>query len=298
MKNKTLQTVILVICSILFVGVFVMSLSTSVTMYRGLISEVQVALCVMIILTNPNRAGYISSIVLNAFSLIYKLVDMIHSHRISIGFVIYITTIILISILYFYMKTSQSQHDELQQQYEELITTKQILQEKDDILRTLAYDDKQTGMRNAHYMHLKINEAIQAGKPFQIIYFDIDNFKQIDDIHGPKAGDQAIMIYAERLCTAFQNRYLCTRMKSDKFAVFLDGERSEEELSAVIEQFRAVINKPIALQMQSYHLSASYGIVSFPRDGGTADTLLRHAIMAVYRAKGSGKNTSCFFSRA
>jgi len=297
MKNKTLQTIILIACIALFIIIFTMSLSTSIMMYKGVLSQIQVALCVVLVLTNQ-RIGYLSVVVMNGALVIYKIFDMLSKHGTSVGFVIYIITIILTSILYFYMKTSQSQHKELQTQYEALVNTKKILQEKDDAMKKLAYEDQLTGIYNAHYMQMKMNEAIQTSKPFHVIYFDIDNFKQIDDIHGPKAGDQAIITYAERIQSAFQNRYVCVRMKSDKFAVFLEGEHSDDEILSVIEQFRAVVNRPVNVQMQNYNLSASYGIVSFPRDGGTADTLIKHAIMASYQAKGSGKNAFCFFSRA
>ncbi len=297
MKNKTLQLSVLIICVVLFATIFMVSLSTSATMYKGILAQVQVALCVVLVMTN-HRTGYLSVIIMNGFLVVYKIFDMLQSHGTSVGFVIYIITIILTSILYFYMKTNQVQHEELRRQYEELKNTDRVLQEKDDMLKKLAYLDPLTGMHNAHYMQLKINEAIQAGKPFHVIYFDIDNFKQIDDIHGPKAGDQAIITYAERIQSSFSSRYVCVRMKSDKFAVFLEGEHSEDEIFSLIEQLRAVINSPVTVTMQKFNLSASYGIISFPRDGGTADMLLKHAIMAVYKAKGSGKNTFCFFSRA
>ena len=299
MKNKTVRIIILVGCIILNLLIIVVTASkdSPLNMYKGLLSQVRLALCVAMVTTMP-KTGYIVAIAINIFLFIDKLYRFLTvSQESYVSLFIYIISIILLSIIYFYSKTTLAQQQELRKQYDEILDTKRILQEKDEALRNFAYKDQLTGMYNAHYMHLKMNEAIQAELPFHVIYLDIDNFKQIDDTLGPKAGDLAIINYAERIQSLSSDNCICVRMNSDKFAIFLKEKHTEAEIIQLIERLRSVINSPITVKMQNFNLSASYGVISFPQDGGSTEMLLKHAIMAVYNVKSNGKNQLCFFSR-
>lgn len=296
-NNKTLRISCVIICILLFIGVFIISLQMKAVIFKGVLAQVQVAICVLMVIIGK-KAGFISAVTLNGILVLYRIWKVLFASGTFVALLIYVTTILLVTIIYSYMRTNDSQHEELQKQYDEIMDTKRILQEKDEALKILAYKDRMTGMYNAHHLNQKMNEFIQAKKNFQVVYFDIDNFKQINDAYGPKAGDQALMTYAERIqsfCDA--NHICCVRMKSDKFAMLFEEETSDS-ITQFIERLRIVINEAITVNMATLNLSASYGIVAFPRDGGSTEILVRNAIIAVYNVKSRGKDQSCFYSHA
>ena len=301
-KNKALNLVILIVGIILFLALFLLmrTLPTeTATAYKGVISQIQVAISTVLVMTNHKR-GYFAACALELFPALSSLIKIVNgtaSRYSTTGVMIPACAIILMSLIFFYLTRSEKQHDQLLEQYEAIMDTKRIMQEKNEALQELAYTDRLTGMQNKRSFCKQIEEDIQQDKPFSIIYFDLDDFKKINDTFGPKSGDSALKMYADRITAFCNRRYFCARLSSDEFGILLTGKQNETEMLNIIEQLRLTINKEINLHTNTLSLTASYGIVSYPNDGKTSETLLEHAEMAFYNAKASGKNKACFFSR-
>ena len=264
--------------------------------YNGVFAQVQVIISTLLVTTNRKR-GFITACVLNALSTFSGIMGALQSPAAIPGVIVPVITIATMSIIYVYLMQSDTQQHELKEQYEQIMDSNRIMQEKDEALRTLAYTDRLTGMRNMQFFREQVEEAVRLGSPFTIIHMNIDNFKSINDTFGPKTGDTALAAYAERVSGYCGQKYICAR-SSDEFCILLPGEQTEADVLNMIEQLRRLFGETITVQGTNLSVTASYGIVSHPRDGRNAETLLDSAVMAVYTAKANGKDRPCFYARS
>jgi len=299
-KNKGKNIAVMVICSILYLILFLimgpMKLD-AISPYMGVLSSLLVVLNTVMVVTNRQR-GFIVACVLSAMSIMSAVSAVLRSHSTTglPGIFTPIVNIITMSIIITYLNISAKQSQELKEQYEKLMDANRVMHEKDEAIRAIAYTDALTGMYNARYFREKIEEALKLQMVFSILYVDIDNFKSINDTFGPKTGDAALKIYADRVTAYCGRRYVCARTNGDEFGIIITGEQSEADIMNTIEQLRAIFGKQITAQMTTLSVTASFGIVTSPKDGSDAETLLDHAVMAVYNAKANGKDRPCFFS--
>ncbi|MBR1530292.1 MAG: GGDEF domain-containing protein [Oscillospiraceae bacterium] len=299
-KNKTMHIVVLVICSLFYLILWAIMgplKLEAVSAYMGVLSSLLVVLNTIMVVTNRKR-GFIVACILSSMSIMSAAISVLRSHSATglPGIFTPIVNIITMSIILTYLNTSAKQSEELKEQYEKIMDVNRVMQEKDEAIRAIAYTDALTGMYNMRYFREKVDEAINLKMPFSILYVDIDNFKSINDTFGPKTGDAALKIYAERVTAYCGRRYVCARVSGDEFGIILTGEQTEADVLNIVEQLRSIFGKQITAQMTTLSVTASFGIVSCPKDGNDAEILLDHAIMAVYNAKANGKDRPCFFS--
>ena len=300
-KNKKRNLTILVIGSILYmILVIIMGplRTEAISQIAGVLSGFEILIATLIVITNYKR-GFITTVVLCCASIMSAITSIIRANSLGglPGVLFPIITIITTAIILTYMNVSGAQAKELSEQYEKIMDANRIMHEQEEALRTLAYTDRLTGMNNIQYFREQMEEAVQKQEAFTVIYIDIDNFKNINDTHGPKTGDAAISIYAKRVSDFCGNKHVCARITGDEFAFLLMGEQSETDVLNITENLRNLVNEPIHVKGTKLALTASYGIATYPRDGQSSELLLDSAIMAVYNAKANGKNKACFFSR-
>lgn len=298
-KNKSLRIVGLVICAVIYLAVAIIMgpLKTEATeAYNGVFAQIQVLVSVILVSTNHSK-GYITACVLNAYSFVSSLTSALKSHHMTPGPVIPIITIISITVIYFNIRQNQQLNAELKEQYENLMDSHRITQEKDEALRAILYTDRLTGLYSMQYFQEKVEEAIRLNMPFAMVYIDIDNFKTINDTFGPKTGDAALKIYADRVKSYCGRKYICARINGDEFSILMTGEQTEADILNMTEQLRIMFSKQVTAQLTSLSLTASFGIVQYPGDGNNAELLMDNAIIATYTAKASGKDRACLFSK-
>ncbi|MDQ2102219.1 diguanylate cyclase domain-containing protein [Azospirillum isscasi] len=159
-------------------------------------------------------------------------------------------------------------------------------------LRYLAGHDALTGLCNRIRFEDRLQHAIARAKrennSFALLFLDLDGFKEVNDTHGHHKGDEVLVTIARRLSGILRNSDTTARMGGDEFAILLEGEISVENARSVAEKIIATIDHP--LPGLDLSVSASVGMVIYPGDGTDADTLLRGADQAMYRAKRLGKN--------
>ncbi len=159
----------------------------------------------------------------------------------------------------------------------------------------LAERDSLTGLHNRHYF-LRELEKLLAESDSQrtqgaLLFFDLDEFKHINDTFGHSAGDSILMRVASDIGTLVQRNETFSRLGGDEFAI-LAPNASEDEAEALAEQIVRTIEKiPFRIEEQNLRMTSSLGIAYYPQHAGVAEELIAHADAAMYQAKDAGKNS-------
>ena len=171
-----------------------------------------------------------------------------------------------------------------------------------DRLQRLAYFDVLTGLPNRTHFVERLRETVtrivSAGerRRLAVVFLDLDNFKEINDTFGHGRGDAVITVVGERLRERVGNRGMVARMSGDEFAVLVEDNADLEKLEAFAESLRAAVDSPIVIAGYEQYATASIGVSVYPDDGGDAETLVKHADVAMYRAKEKGRNFVQFYT--
>lgn len=172
------------------------------------------------------------------------------------------------------------------------LATARILDDRRRI-RRLAGRDELTNLPNRRWAMQQLARLIQrhrrGGGGFALLSFDLDGFKPVNDTYGHAAGDQLLAEIGRRMSQAVRPGDVVARMGGDEFLVLVPTEPDvgEDWLRAVATRVQAAISRPVTVEDQWVVVGASIGIACFPEDGDQAETLLRKADAAMYRAKNS-----------
>ena len=155
--------------------------------------------------------------------------------------------------------------------------------------RHLALHDSLTQLPNRSFFHERLahtlGRAERRAPTLALLYFDLDDFKPINDTHGHDAGDALLKIVAARLMRAVRAGDMVSRMGGDEFACLLDRLPSQEQLSHLACKLLDAVAAPAQIGALMLSVRPSIGIAVCPRDGASADVLLKNADAAMYRAK-------------
>jgi diguanylate cyclase (GGDEF)-like protein/PAS domain S-box-containing protein len=159
-----------------------------------------------------------------------------------------------------------------------------------------ATHDALTGLPNRQLLHDRLQQAIlnaeRYGRHAVAVFLDLDDFKLINDNLDHAAGDEALRIVANRLQAQVRETDTVGRFGGDEFVVVLTEQGDEEGVDRVIGRITRALSSPMDIGGSSHVLTPSIGWARYPDDGGDADTLLKHADMAMYLAKRGGRNRS------
>ncbi len=165
-------------------------------------------------------------------------------------------------------------------------------------LSRMSYFDELTGQPNRRLLLDRLAQGIElsarTGRPLSLLYFDLDRFKLINDTLGHSVGDQVLKTIAMRVSDVLRSADTLARMGGDEFSVLLP-EISFDNALLVAKKIVRAVAQTISIADQDLVIAASVGIVDYPVDGKDAETLLRHADIAMYRAKASSQSI-CLFS--
>lgn len=170
------------------------------------------------------------------------------------------------------------------------------LKEQEKQLVQMAYFDALTGLPNRVLLADRIIQASaqtrRNGTLMAVCYLDLDGFKPINDTWGHDVGDQLLIEVANRFKSTLRAGDTVARLGGDEFVLLMLGLADMAECERAVQRMLHSVGSPFLVAPQPIMLSASIGVSIFPVDDCDADTLLRHADQAMYRAKQSGKN--CF----
>jgi diguanylate cyclase (GGDEF)-like protein/PAS domain S-box-containing protein len=157
-----------------------------------------------------------------------------------------------------------------------------------------ATHDELTGLPNRQLLHDRLQQAIlnaeRYGREVAVVFVDLDDFKLVNDSLGHGAGDVALKSVAARLRAIVRDTDTVGRFGGDEFVIVLTEQTDEDGMRQVIERISAALSQPIELGGVQHVLTPSLGHCRYPEAGDDAETLLKHADMAMYQAKRMGRN--------
>ena len=158
----------------------------------------------------------------------------------------------------------------------------------------LVNHDALTGLPSRNLLNDRITQALaharRSERPVAVLFLDLDGFKFVNDSLGHTVGDELLKAVAGRLADAIRDGDTVARLGGDEFVVLLPDIADAGDAETVAQDVLRSLAKPILADGQSLHVTASIGVSAFPQDGHNAELLLKHADIAMYRAKDRGRN--------
>ena len=183
------------------------------------------------------------------------------------------------------------------------VTLRDITESKlhQEALERIANADALTSLPNRHwlttYLPTAVDNARDSGELLAVMFVDLDDFKNINDTLGHATGDELLKAAALRLKAVIRPKDSVVRLGGDEFTIIVQAAETHEEVAAVAQRVIDTLQAPFVLGHgeHQHFVHASVGISMFPEDGPDGETLLKHADIAMYAAKGSQKGTYRFF---
>ncbi|WP_332813351.1 bifunctional diguanylate cyclase/phosphodiesterase [Ramlibacter sp.] len=180
------------------------------------------------------------------------------------------------------------------------VTERKLAEEK---IQHLAFYDPLTRLPNRQLLMDRLHAALNdPARPREgaLMFIDLDNFKVLNDTLGHQKGDMLLQLVAERLRSCVAKGDTVARLGGDEFVILLEnrGDKPLEPATgarAVADRILAALGEPYVLPGYLHHSTCSVGVTLFSRSDRTVSELLKQADLAMYQAKGSGRNTVCFF---
>jgi diguanylate cyclase (GGDEF)-like protein len=165
-------------------------------------------------------------------------------------------------------------------------------------LRYMALNDPLTGLANranfGDHLDGELTKAAKEGHKLAVVGIDLNRFKEINDLRGHIAGDQALKVIAQRLRQCSRSNEFVARIGGDEFAA-VKTFRDRLELENFVDRLKQALFEPIHIEDFTTRAGASIGVAIYPEDGATARELLGNADFAMYRAKADPTTAVCFY---
>ncbi|MFZ6772107.1 EAL domain-containing protein [Undibacterium sp. SXout7W] len=167
------------------------------------------------------------------------------------------------------------------------------------ILR-LAHYDELTGLPNRFLYNQHLSKSLAIAErnrsELAVIFLDLDRFKNINDTFGHDEGDKVLCHVAQRFRRCLRESDVIARVGGDEFILLIDQYAEPRDLGDIADKLLYEASQPFEIDGQECQLSASVGIATYPADGKDAQTLLKNADIAMYRAKNKGKDNYQFYA--
>ncbi|UIN22276.1 putative bifunctional diguanylate cyclase/phosphodiesterase [Herbaspirillum frisingense] len=179
---------------------------------------------------------------------------------------------------------------------------KKIVGRTNDKLLHFATHDVLTGLPNRALLADRIQHAVEVarrnGRPFAVLFMDLDGFKAINDSLGHAVGDGLLVAVAQRIRACIRGEDMVARIGGDEFVVVMSNLASPEVVEQLSENILAALRLDFQIEDATLRVTSSIGIAVYPNSGESADALMKNADAAMYEAKQSGRNTYRFFEPA
>ena len=175
------------------------------------------------------------------------------------------------------------------------------LVESQENLEHLSSHDSLTNLPNRRYFLSRLTHAISIAKrsntKLAILFLDLDEFKEINDTLGHNIGDELLLRVSERLRNSFRDSDTVARIGGDEFNILIENYKSLIDLELLLNKLLVDFEMPFICSENEINISASIGVALYPDDGIDSMSLIKHADLAMYKAKNDGKNNFSFFSK-
>jgi diguanylate cyclase (GGDEF)-like protein len=207
---------------------------------------------------------------------------------------IFFMIFVILGALFFYLYIKR--HNKLIQKMNAKLEVK--VAEKTASLQYLAHHDTLTSLPNRLLFIDRLEQSILHAKHqkigLNVLFLDLDRFKEINDSFGHEAGDQLLKAISKRLRQCVREEDTVARLGGDEFTILL-ADMDANSVTQVLKEILFSMQEPIILNDTPLYTTFSIGISRYPQDGKSPDILIRNADTAMYRAKELGKNRYQFY---
>lgn len=174
-------------------------------------------------------------------------------------------------------------------------------------IKRLAYYDSVTRLPNRRLLIERLAHATAPGRNHRrhgaLLFIDVDDFKSLNDTRGHEIGDQLLIDMATSLMSCLRPEDMVARLGGDEFVVLIEdleegATDAAAQVEAIAEKILSAINRPYLLKEHPYHSTSSIGVAMFRGSGKGVEELLKHADVALYRAKDAGRGRLRFYDPA
>jgi diguanylate cyclase (GGDEF)-like protein len=164
----------------------------------------------------------------------------------------------------------------------------------------LSNHDSLTGLPNRRFFAHRLEHALDLARrnhtELAVFFLDLDQFKLVNDTLGHGVGDELLVQIGARLRNSFRSSDTLARIGGDEFNVLIENVQSIGEVEAIVAKYLSLFCEPFACGSHEISTTVSIGVALYPKDGEDSVSLLKHADLAVYKAKDSGRDRYSFFS--
>lgn len=211
-----------------------------------------------------------------------------------------ITGVIFIIIILFIIWNKKLSKEVYKRTKELQAANKELLLYQKEIHK-LAYYDTVTSLPNRAFLTEAINKSISQAfvwnTKFALLILDLDKFKDINDTLGHEAGDMVLKLVGERVNKVVRKSDVFGRFGGDEFLVLMTEINHTNEAISLANRILDAFKTPFILYEEYIHVTTSIGIGIYPEAGETARAIIKNADMSMYRAKNSGGNRYCIYTK-
>ena len=147
-------------------------------------------------------------------------------------------------------------------------------------------------------LHIALAHAKRNREKLAVLFFDLDRFKTINDSLGYRIGDVILQEVAERLKLCIRDEDTLCRMGADEFVIALTDIEKSSNMTKIVSRMIAALSMPYVIGEVELRITSSIGIAFYPDNGHTPEMLIKHAEIAMYHAKGNGRNNYQYFTES
>ena len=218
------------------------------------------------------------------------LLDVLETHEMSSSFEIAMSDGRVVTQLSYPVRDAEGRFIGRLWVYEDVTRERQTAEQ----LIYLAERDALTGLYNRRRFEDELARFLKESDRHQrqgaLLFFDLDEFKYINDTFGHRAGDSVLIRVAGEVGALTRKNEIFSRLGGDEFGVLMPDATEDDAMHLAERIVRAVSQIPFRLEGQNLRLTTSLGIAHYPKNASNAEDLIAHADAAMYQAKETGKN--------
>ena len=169
-----------------------------------------------------------------------------------------------------------------------------------EILRYQAHHDPLTGLPNRVLFTDRLKKGIAKAKRHKeglaLFFIDLDKFKHINDSLGHSVGDKVLKVISKRLRNIIREEDTLARLSGDEFTLIMEELQHPEDASLLADKILKTLGESVMIDEHKLYVSGSIGISFYPQDAADAQSLLKYADTAMYKAKEEGRNNYQYYS--